>query len=60
MGNFNAAMGGAMKQDGGALRGGQGNVVLRGLQGFVQYSNMATEQAPVATRDLLSRMQLVS
>ncbi len=59
MGNFNAAIGRAMKQEGGALRGGQGNDILGGLQELVQDSNMATEQAPVAARDLLSRMQSV-
>ena len=60
MGNFNAAVGGALGQAGGALGGGQGNSILGGLQGFAQNSNMAAAQAPVAVRDLLLRMQLVS
>ena len=58
---FNATMGGAiMGQAGGALGGGQGNGVLGGLQGFTQNLNMAAVQAPVVTRDLLSRMKLVN
>ncbi len=60
MGIFNAVTGGAMGQAGGALGGGQGNGFLGGLQGFAQNLNMAAAQAPVAVRDLLLRIQLVS